>query len=79
VLNIPVLIVYISIGIDLSCTMKSARIVEIAYCLSCPYCIYYGWTEEHLCQLSDREVIGVDVETEIMDGCKLPLLKDIKR
>ena len=58
---------------------KNTRIIEIDYCLSCPYCVSDEWTEEHLCELSNMEVIGVDVETEIMDGCKLPLLRDIKR
>jgi hypothetical protein len=54
------------------------RVIEIECCLSCPYCVFDNWTEEYLCQVSDMVVIGVDVETEIMDGCKLPYLKDIK-
>lgn len=58
---------------------STTRVLMIDYCLLCPYCIFDEMTEDYLCQLSDMEVIDIDVETDIMDGCKLSLLKDMKK
>jgi len=54
---------------------KEVRVIEIEYCLACPYCVMEDWSSDYRCDLSNGEIIGIDVETEIMDGCKLPVLK----